>query len=151
MILNLNNFDDFLVSVVDKYGDTACAFLPGKPDYVFTTNPKNVEHILKTNFANYEKGPFFRNSFHDLLGNGIFNADGVDWKSQRKITSNLFNVKNFREGMVTTFIDHAELVLKLIDQTPHDIDASDLFYRYTLDSVGCIGEPCSLSPSCRSS
>ncbi len=81
----------------EKYGETFSLLLLGKPEFIFTTNPENVEHILKTNFENYEKGPFFRDRFHDLLGNGIFNADGDVWRPQRKISSNLFNVSQNNE------------------------------------------------------
>jgi len=105
---------------------------------VFTTSPANVEHILKTRFSNYEKGSFFRDTLHDLLGHGIFNSDGELWKPQRKISSNLFNVKNFREGMLGTFVDHSHAVLALVEASKDDVDVSDLFYRYTLDSIGYI-------------
>ena len=33
----------------------------------------------------------------DLFGNGIFNANGAEWKYQRKTASHIFNVKNFRD------------------------------------------------------
>lgn len=34
---------------------------------------------------------------NDLFGHGIFNADGEQWKYQRKTAANIFNVKNFRD------------------------------------------------------
>jgi len=135
---NIDRIDDWLCDLFQQYGDTFVLHIPGKPDFVFTTNPKNVEHILKTNFENYPKGNFFKNNLHDLLGDGIFNSDGETWRSQRKITSNLFNVKNFKEGMLHVFVDHSEKVLDIISRSPHNVDASDLFYRFTLDSIGCI-------------
>jgi hypothetical protein len=46
-----------------------------------------VEHILKTNFENYIKGPIFLANMRDLLGDGIFNADGALWSAQRKTAS----------------------------------------------------------------
>lgn len=49
------------------------------------------------NFENYIKGPEFHASLVDLFGNGIFNANGEDWKYQRKTASHIFNVKNFRD------------------------------------------------------
>jgi hypothetical protein len=33
----------------------------------------------------------------DLFGDGIFNANGEEWKYQRKTASLIFNVKNFRD------------------------------------------------------
>ncbi|KVI05093.1 cytochrome P450 [Cynara cardunculus var. scolymus] len=52
-----------------------------------TANPKNVEHILKTNFHNYPKGKQFSMILGDLLGNGIFNVDGDAWMFQKKMAS----------------------------------------------------------------
>lgn len=52
-----------------------------------TSNPENVEYILKTNFSNYPKGKPFSTILGDLLGRGIFNADGESWKFQRKMAS----------------------------------------------------------------
>lgn len=53
---------------------------PGGVESWTTANPANVEHILKTKFENYEKGPIYRGIGKDLLGDGIFNADGAGWK-----------------------------------------------------------------------
>jgi cytochrome P450 len=53
--------------------------------------------FLLGNFKNYLKGPKFNSSLHELLGNGIFNANGEKWKYQRKAASHIFNVKNFRD------------------------------------------------------
>ena len=35
---------------------------------VFTSDPANVVYILKTKFASFPKGPTFRSSFRDFLG-----------------------------------------------------------------------------------
>jgi hypothetical protein len=50
---------------------------------VLTVDADTVEHVLKTNFTKYEKGPTFKTLFYDFLGDGIFNADGTTWKKQR--------------------------------------------------------------------
>ncbi|CAN0857798.1 Cytochrome P450 94A2 [Linum grandiflorum] len=47
---------------------------------VFTADPANVQHMLKSHFFNYQKGFNFRTKLFDLLGDGIFNADGDTWK-----------------------------------------------------------------------
>ncbi|KEH38188.1 cytochrome P450 family 94 protein, putative [Medicago truncatula] len=54
---------------------------------VITSNPSNVEHILKNNFLNYQKGKQSFSILGDLLGKGIFVADGQQWKFQRKMSS----------------------------------------------------------------
>jgi fatty acid omega-hydroxylase len=53
----------------------------------FTADPRNIEHVLRSNFANYPKGPDFIAQFRDLLGDGIFNADGELWRMQRKAST----------------------------------------------------------------
>ncbi|XP_078433506.1 cytochrome P450 94B3-like [Wolffia australiana] len=60
---------------------------------VVTGNPENVEHILKTRFENYPKGRPFSELLGDLLGTGIFNADGKLWRTQRKLVSHEFSAR----------------------------------------------------------
>lgn len=38
--------------------------------YTVTCHPKNIEHVLRTRFDNYPKGPTWQAAFHDLLGQG---------------------------------------------------------------------------------
>ena len=45
-----------------------------------TIDPLIVKYVLIDNFKNWEKGGEWRTIFEDLLGNGIFNADGFLWK-----------------------------------------------------------------------
>uniref|UniRef100_A0A7N0VF69 Cytochrome P450 n=1 Tax=Kalanchoe fedtschenkoi TaxID=63787 RepID=A0A7N0VF69_KALFE len=50
---------------------------------VLTFDPRNVEHVLKHNFANYPKGHHFTSTFQDpSLAQGIFNVDGSKWREQ---------------------------------------------------------------------
>ena len=64
---------------------------------VVTANPANVEHLLKANFGNYPKGNPFTEVLGDLLGGGIFNADGEPWRAQRKLVSHEFTARALRE------------------------------------------------------
>ena len=70
-----------------------CITIPGDPLIVATVDPAVVDHILVKKFPNYEKGPHWRTIFNDLLGTGIFNADGAGWKKQRKVASHEFAAK----------------------------------------------------------
>merc|ERR1711966_244125 len=72
-----------------------------------TANPENVEHILKTHFENYPKGPVFFENMYDLLGEGIFNVDGSKWSTQRKTASHEFSVNRFRDYMSEVMSRHA--------------------------------------------
>lgn len=45
----------------------------------------------------------------DLFGDGIFNANGEEWKYQRKTASHIFNVKNFRDQFTEYVIIRSQL------------------------------------------
>lgn len=60
----------------------------GKPTWVqnqigtmfyITTDPKNIQALLATQFNDFEIGPMRRGNFFPLLGNGIFTSDGKSW------------------------------------------------------------------------
>jgi len=116
--------------------------MPHDPRIFGTVDPKVVEHILHTKFSIYDKGPQWRTAFHDLLGDGIFNADGVGWTKQRKVAVRVFSQKNLRGFMSEAFIQSSKrlvaIIQKAADQS-RSIDVQDLFARYTLESTGHIG------------
>ncbi|KAG9064067.1 hypothetical protein KI688_003246 [Linnemannia hyalina] len=103
------------------------------------TDPAVLEHVLKTNFWAYEKGEFLRRTFFDLLGNGIFSADGHSWNWQRKMASHIFNVSAFRHYTSEVFVKESYIVadyLGMIAEEERTVDIHKLFYLYTLDSFG---------------
>jgi hypothetical protein len=48
--------------------ETYIAYMPFLPTLVFVSDPAIIEHVLKTNFENYVKGPRFHVRLVDLLG-----------------------------------------------------------------------------------
>ena len=126
-----------LTSLGQRFGKVYTLKIPGRNRIIVCLDPKDVEHVTKTNFDNYVRGAELNTIFQDFFGGGIFNADGHSWYTQRKVASNIFNVKNFREFFATTFQTEAILMLKILEQAAKDeqvIDLCDLFHRYTLDS-----------------
>ena len=115
--------------------------LPHDPRIFGTCDPAIVEHVLITKGpAFYEKGPQWRTAFHDLLGGGIFNADGDHWKLQRKLAAHEFSVRSLRDFMTTTFRAHVGKLCEIVDaHAGAPFDVQQLFARYTLDSIGQIG------------
>ncbi|KAM1922398.1 hypothetical protein ACFX15_020458 [Malus domestica] len=75
--------------------------------YTYIADPANVEHVLKTNFANYPKGEVYRSYMKVLLGDGIFNVDGELWRKQRKTASFEFASKNLRDFSTVVFRDYS--------------------------------------------
>jgi len=90
----------------------------GAPNRIAAQDPETIEYVLKTNFKNYEKGMDLFEAFEPFLGNGIFNADGALWKSQRQVTSNLFT-KNALVTMGEVFLKDAQKVKELTLEFSH--------------------------------
>ncbi|KAF9606121.1 hypothetical protein IFM89_023174 [Coptis chinensis] len=110
-------------------------------DTVVTSDPSNVEYILKSNFSNFPKGEFTHSNMYDLLGDGIFNSDGETWRYQRKISSINFHSAKFLKLMVESLVDlvHSHLlpILENFHRYHVPFDLQDVFLRLTFDNV-CI-------------
>ncbi|KAF9437246.1 hypothetical protein BGZ76_001484 [Entomortierella beljakovae] len=123
------------------YGKVYTVTLPIVGRIINICDPEMLDHVLKTNFWAYEKGSRLKTGFMPLVGDGIFSADGEHWKWQRKLASNIFSVKAFRQYTTDVFCkegDHAiEYLNKYVD-TGKPIDFQQLFYCFTLDSFGQI-------------
>ncbi|XP_050232686.1 cytochrome P450 86B1-like [Mercurialis annua] len=106
---------------------------------VVTADPRNLEHLLKTKFPNFPKGHYFRDTVHDLLGDGIFNADDETWQRQRKTASIEFHSTKFRQLTTESLLElvHSRLlpVLENAVQKSADIDLQDILLRLTFDNV----------------
>ncbi|KAG2687434.1 hypothetical protein I3760_09G050700 [Carya illinoinensis] len=131
--------------------NTAIFRYPGRKG-VITTNPSNIERMLKTNFDNYPKGDRFIALLHDFLGRGIFNSDGELWKVQRKTASYEFNTKSLRHFVmenVTVEINSRLIpILTRASETARVLDLQDILERFAFDNVcklafnvdpGCLG------------
>ncbi|KAI5314649.1 hypothetical protein L3X38_043825 [Prunus dulcis] len=107
--------------------------------FVVTGNPTVVQHILKTHFPIYEKGNTFRTTLTDLLGDGIFNADGDNWKFQRRVSSHEFNTKSLRkfvEQVVDTELsDRLIPILSAAATNNLILDFQDILQRFAFDNI----------------
>ena len=113
----------------------------GEKRFIMTTDPLNLQHVLKTRFENYPKGANFNTTLADLLGGGIFATDGPHWKRQRQLFSHIFSEASFRTTIMAAFIEHGEAldrVLARAADTGAPIDMQQLFHAFTLDSIAKI-------------
>ncbi|KAL2478749.1 Cytochrome [Forsythia ovata] len=124
------------------YQTCICAipFLARKQGLVTVTcDPKNLEHILRTRFDNYPKGPTWQAVFHDLLGQGIFNSDGDTWLVQRKTAALEFTTRTLRQAMgrwVNRAIKNRFCpILKRAQLEAKPVDLQDLLLRLTFDNI----------------
>ncbi|TNY20945.1 putative cytochrome P450 monooxygenase [Rhodotorula diobovata] len=110
--------------------------LPGRR-MIEVSKPEYLEHIQKTNFKNYQKGPVFYRNLSPLLGDGIFCVDGHAWTTQRKATSKIFTASNFK-GIISQALERNLATLTIIIGRHADrgeaFDLADLFFRFTLNS-----------------
>ncbi|XP_031487276.2 cytochrome P450 94A2-like [Nymphaea colorata] len=106
---------------------------------IVTANPSNVEHILKTRFLAYPLGPIFYSTFYDILGDGIFNADGEAWKFQRKIASHEFSTRSLRKFAETVIggqvSDRLLPLLTSAAATGTILDLQDVLARFGFDNI----------------
>ncbi|XBI07241.1 hypothetical protein VPH35_135171 [Triticum aestivum] len=118
-----------------RYNFPAHAGLTGVRFFV-TCDPSNVRHIFTSNFLNYPKGEEFAQIF-DVLGNGIFNADGESWQRQRAKSQLLMAGPRFRSLSARCSRDKVEKSLLPFLSHAADIgarcDLHDVFLRLTFD------------------
>ncbi|GLT27249.1 hypothetical protein SLA2020_022630 [Shorea laevis] len=107
--------------------------------YTVTCHPKNIEHILRTRFDNYPKGPHWQAAFHDLLGQGIFNSDGETWLIQRKTAALEFTTRTLRQAMARwvnrTIKNRLWCILDKAVKENRAMDLQDLLLRLTFDNI----------------
>ncbi|KAL9239651.1 hypothetical protein vseg_013954 [Gypsophila vaccaria] len=147
-------FQWFCGLIISSPSATFVVHRPFGERVVMTGNPANVEHILKTNFNNYQKGPIFRNTLRDFLGDGILNVDGDTWRGQRQVAIHEFNTKSLRnyiENVVDfELFDRLIPILTNAAQNGTVLDLQDILQRFTFDNICKISfgyDPEYLSPS----
>ncbi|KAI0029775.1 cytochrome P450 [Vararia minispora EC-137] len=133
------NFDqgylgDHLFGWASKYGWTYQMNIMGE-DVVHTGEPEYIKAILATHFNSYKK-PTESAFLTDMLGNGVFNADGDLWKFHRGITRPFFSrdrISDFAMFDRHTLEALGALRERLASGAP--IDFQDLVSRFTIDSA----------------
>ncbi|RZC64542.1 hypothetical protein C5167_008231 [Papaver somniferum] len=110
----------------------------GSSKLLYTCDPRNIEHMAKTKFYNYQKGSDFFDTF-DLIGNGIFNVECDQWRAQRKLAHTRFTSRTFRSTVasVTHAIVQDALLPLLSHVAKHEqvVDLEDVMLRFSYDSI----------------
>jgi cytochrome P450 len=103
----------------------------------FTTDPKNIQAILATQFEDFELGPLRRGSLGPVVGDGIFTRDGKAWQHSRALLR-----PQFARGQVSDLKleeRHVQHLLQRLavktDSWTDEIDLAPLFFNLTLDSA----------------
>ncbi|CAM0870631.1 unnamed protein product [Alopecurus aequalis] len=153
LLVNLPRLHDWVTSLL-----TASPLnfrLIGPPrsgmELFLTSDPANVRHVFTSNFPNYPKGPEFA-EIMDVLGGGIFNADGDSWRRQRAKAQLLMSGARFRAFVSRCSRRKVERdLLPLLAHVATGAgvcDLQDVFLRLTFDTTTTLVfglDPASLS------
>ncbi|XP_031287928.1 cytochrome P450 704B1 [Pistacia vera] len=139
-LMNYDRMHDWLVNYLSQLR-TVVVPMPFTT-YTYIAHPANVEHVLKTNFANYPKGETYHSYMEVLLGDGIFNVDGELWRKQRKAASFEFASKNLKDFSTRVFREYGLKLCSILSQAScqnQEVDMQELLMRMTLDSICRVG------------
>ncbi|GLJ25956.1 hypothetical protein SUGI_0497640 [Cryptomeria japonica] len=139
-ILNFKRIHDFYADHHYRYKTYRLAY--PTHSYVYTTDPANVEYILRTNFTNYGRENFNHEIMADLLGDGIFTVDGEKWKQQRKLSSLEFSTKILKDFSSVVFrkcaVELSGILLEAC-RTNKIVEMQGLLLKSTMDSICKVG------------
>ncbi|PKY39446.1 cytochrome P450 [Rhizophagus irregularis] len=116
-----------------EYGPVSTYTIPVLGRQITVNSPELLEHVMKRTI--------FSKIVYDVLGDGIFNADGEMWKFQRRLASHLFRGQNFRDVICVVFEEETKILINILQEAAKKgdvIDLQDIFFRFTLDSFGKI-------------
>ncbi|KAF6140672.1 hypothetical protein GIB67_013965 [Kingdonia uniflora] len=140
LLQNAHRVHEWTVEIANTFGCTKFERGPvfGRVDILFTSDPRNVEYMVRTNFTNFPKGPDYIKTF-DLLGDGLFNVDSELWHIQRRMAHMMFASSTFRKVQVDVSRSMVEgSLLPLLSQVARNssiVDLEDVFLRYTFDTT----------------
>ncbi|XP_055817338.1 cytochrome P450 704C1 isoform X2 [Solanum dulcamara] len=139
-LLYFNRIYDYQTELAKK--TPTFRLLAPEQSETYTTDSRNVEHILKTNFGKYSKGKRNQEVIMDLFGEGIFAVDGEKWKQQRKLASFEFSARVLRDFSCKVFRKGAtKLVSKVFEFSLANqvFDMQELLMRCSLESIFKVG------------
>ncbi|XP_004309257.1 PREDICTED: cytochrome P450 704C1-like [Fragaria vesca subsp. vesca] len=135
-LINFHRLHDYMTELACKY--RTYRLLGFFRSEVYTSDPANVEYMLKTNFANYGKGSYHHSILSDIAGDSIFTVDGESWQHQRKLSSYEFSTKIMKDFSLQVFKTNAVKLVKIISEAVscnQAIEIQDLLMKSSLDSI----------------
>ena len=111
----------------------------GASHAVTTADPAAVDHLLRASFANYNRGAQFRAAQSDLIGDGLFGADGRLWSLQRKLASYAFSSRSLRRFSEDVLAVHlGRRFLPFLDAAAGSgevVDLQEALRRFAFDNI----------------
>ncbi|MED6182667.1 hypothetical protein PIB30_030868, partial [Stylosanthes scabra] len=141
VLWNLHRIHDFATDDIFKQRGKTGEFMGPwftKMNYLVTSDPMNVHHMMSKNFDNYVKGSEFREIFQ-VFGIGIFTSDSETWRYHRSLLLSFFKNKTFEMFLEKTIQKKVKgsliPMLEHVKQQGIEIDLQDVFSRFTFDNI----------------
>lgn len=101
-----------------------------------TTDPENIQAILATKFHDFDLGPQRHKMFEEMLGHGIFTAEGEKWSHFRRQLKPQFARDQVSDLEATE--RHLNVLLKVLPEENsagwiENVNLLPLLYRLTMD------------------
>src|ERR1700742_4285466 len=77
----------------EQFGDTFRIYLGGLKEATVTIDPAIIQHVLKTNWENYQKSEIQVKRMGHFLGKGLLTTHGEAWRNQRRLIQKGFDRK----------------------------------------------------------
>ena len=77
----------------EEFGDTFRIYLGGLKEAIVTIDPAIIQHVLKTNWENYQKSEIQVKRMGHFLGKGLLTTHGEPWRTQRRLIQKGFDRK----------------------------------------------------------
>lgn len=99
---------------------------------IFTSDSKNIKHILATSFKDFELPKLRVDAISTLLGTGIFSVNGASWSHARALLRPCFAN---RDKLATTAMleSHFQSFLRHFPQNGEEVDLQPLYFALTMD------------------
>ncbi|KAH9299680.1 hypothetical protein KI387_031362, partial [Taxus chinensis] len=148
LFVHLHHIYEWSTQMIIDCGGTLDVKTPwiGHMFSLFTIDPKNIEYIVKTKFANFPRGAYFNSVSADLLGHGILNVDGQEWVEARKMMSSVFHSQAFKNHFIHTLDELMKCRLMPAAEAACEsgltVDLQRLLVRFTFEHICVLGFGC---------
>lgn len=99
---------------------------------LFTSDSKNIKHILATSFDDFELPKLRLDAISTLLGTGIFSVNGASWSHARALLRPCFSNRD-KLAMTETLEGHFQSFLRHIPKKGDEVDLQPLYFALTMD------------------
>jgi cytochrome P450 len=116
--------------------------IPGAQKTIMLSDPATIEAVTTSQSDIFIKVAAQREVMHDLLGDGIVNADGEQWYHQRKTAAKFFSARTLRLCMTQTMQRNVEQVYHHLDAqcgTGRLANLTNLLQQFTLQTFLEVG------------